>query len=148
MSVPWSPQPGLLGGLSPLVGTWVAEGETATGDYRCERRFDEVLHRRYVQLVVTWILPGRSHEELALFGIDAEGVLRMWSFTSDGKQSTGVAARADDLPQPNVAFEADMPSGRARFAYWPEDEGVRFVVEARTDSGWTRFLEHRYVRID
>jgi hypothetical protein len=145
MTPTWEPGPGLRGRLRPLLGAWVAEGETATGTYRCERRFDEVLHGGYVQLVVTWILPGRTHEELALFGATPEHQLRMWSFTSDGKQSTGEHATAPELPQPNVAFEADMPAGRARFAYWPQADGLRFVVEARTDAGWTRFLEHHYV---
>ena len=113
MTTPWIAGPGPLGALAPLLGAWVAEGETATGVFRCERRFDQVLHRGYVQLVATWILPGRDYEELALFGVDAAGELRMWSFTSDGRQSLGSHTAAPDLPQPNITFEADMPS-RAR----------------------------------
>ena len=131
--------------LDPVIGAWVAEGDTATGTYRCERRFDRVLHSSHVQCVVTWILPGRDHEELAVFGADPAGTLRMWSFTSDGRQSTGRLADAADLPGANVAFEAEMPSGLARFAFWPEPGGLRFVVEAQAGGGWTRFLEHAYV---
>jgi hypothetical protein len=148
VSTGWPAGSGPLGRLDPLLGAWVAEGETATGTYRCERRFDRVLHASHVQCVVTWILPGRDHEELAVFGADAGGELRMWSFTSDGRQSVGRLAGAADLPQPNIAFEADMPSGLARFAYWPEPGGLRFVVEAQAGGGWTRFLEHQYVPLD
>jgi len=144
----WTPGTGPLGPLMPLLGAWVAEGETATGTFRCERRFDLVLHGGHVQLVATWLLPGRDHEELALFGAGPDGRLQMWSFTSDGKQSTGVHAVAADLPRPNLAFEGEMPGGTARFAYWPEPDGaVRFVVEGRTGDEWTRFLEHRYERM-
>ena len=39
-----------------------------------------------------------------------------------------------------------MPAGRARMAYWPDQvEGFRWVVEARTKKGWSRFTEHHYL---
>lgn len=69
------------------------------------------------------------------------------SFTSDGKRSNGVAVDAPDVHALAVAFEADMPAGRARMLYWPAEDGALFfAVESRTQKGWNRFLQHRYHR--
>ena len=146
MSVTWRPGQGRLGRFDPLLGSWVAEGAGPAGLYHCERRFDRVLGGAYVQLVVTWAIEGGVSEELALFAPSAEGELTMWSFTSDGRQAQGRWVEPWDLPRPNLAFEADMPSGRARFAYWPDKPagGVRYVVEARDGRTWRRLLEHVY----
>ena len=77
-------------------------------------------------------------------GADAEGTVRFWSFTSDGKRSEGKVADVTDLHPEAVGFEAEMPAGLARFAYWPADEGYAFVVEAKTKKGWSRMVDHRY----
>jgi hypothetical protein len=145
----WKAGRGTLGALAPLLGAWVAEGDSPAGPYRCERRFERVLGGKWIGLRATWTLPGRTYDEQALFGAGAGRDLRFWSFTSDGKRSEGVLAAVDDLPQPCVAFEADMPAGRARFAYWPgEDGSVQFAVESRTKRGWNRFVEHTYRALD
>jgi hypothetical protein len=142
----WTPGRGKLGPLAPPLGAWVAEGDSDAGPYRCERQFDRVLGGKWIRLHATWTVPGRTYEESALFGVDSDGRVRFWSFTSDGKHSVGELSVAEDLPQPCVAFEADMPAGRARFAYWPgEGTTVQFVVESRTKRGWNRFVEHTYV---
>ena len=44
-----------------------------------------------------------------------------------------------------IEDEADMPAGRARMAYWPEEGGgFHWVVESRTKKGWRRFVDHSY----
>lgn len=69
-----------------------------------------------------------------------------WSFTSDGKRSQGTLADVTDLHEEAVGFEAQLPTGTARMACWPDDEGMGFhwVVESKTKKGWNRFVEHHY----
>ena len=68
-----------------------------------------------------------------------------WSFTSDGKQSTGELADVSDVHPEAVGFEAQMDAGLARQMYWPDDEGGFFwAVEAHGKAGWNRFVEHHY----
>lgn len=145
----WQRGRGRLGVLAPLLGTWVAEGESEAGPFRCERRFARALHGTYIELRAEWRLPGRTYDEVALHGHDRDGALRFWSFTSDGRQSTGWRVDPDDLPHPGVAFEADLPDGRARYAYMAVPDGrLLYVVESRTANGWNRFVEHRYTALD
>jgi hypothetical protein len=151
MAVEWKPGTGKLGQLDPLLGAWVAEGDSEAGPYRCERRFDRILGGRHVQLIVTWTFPdGRASEELALFGVDGENELRMWSFASDGRQAQGRLLEPWDLPRPNLAFEVETPGGRSRFAYWPDRRlgGIAYVVESKTRGGWSRFVDHLYKPLD
>jgi hypothetical protein len=87
----------------------------------------------------------KAYEEIAIIGVGDDGQVCFWSFTSDGKRSQGVIADVTDLHPEAVGFEADMPAGRARMAYWPEEEGgFHFVVEAKTKKGWSRMVDHRY----
>jgi hypothetical protein len=142
----WQRGRGRLGVLAPLLGAWVAEGESEAGPYRCERRFERALHGSYVELRAEWRLPGGMYDEVTLHGYDRDGELRFWSFTSDGRQTTGWRVTADDLPHPGIAFAADLPAGRARFAYLaPPEGGLLYVAESQTARGWNRFVEHRYV---
>ncbi|HCV43744.1 MAG TPA: hypothetical protein DGH68_09700, partial [Bacteroidetes bacterium] len=54
-------------------------------------------------------------------------------------------ADGSDVDPQAIAFEAEMPAGRARMIYWPNDEeGFNWAVEAKTKKGWRRFTEHRY----
>jgi hypothetical protein len=55
-----------------------------------------------------------------------------------------VLVDVNDLNPEAVGFKADMPAGRARMAYWPEDGGFRSLVEAKTEMGWSRFVAHSY----
>ncbi len=93
---------------------------------------------------------GKPYEEHALIGVAKDGAVNFWSFTSDGKHSSGVVADATDLHPEAIGFEAQMDAGLARMAYWPDDEspgdGFRWVVESKTKKGWRRFMEHRYRR--
>jgi len=54
-------------------------------------------------------------------------------------------ADVTDLHPEAVGFEAQMPAGLARMAYWPEEDGgFVWVVESKNAKGWRRFVEHRY----
>jgi len=95
--------------------------------------------------------PGTSYtyDELALIGTGGEKNVRFWSFTSDGKQTYGVAADASDLHPEAIGFEATVMGRQARQAYYPAEDGdVVWVVEAKAKKGWNRFVEHRYKRIE
>lgn len=145
----WKKGRGKLGIFDPLLGAWEAEADSAMGPVRCERVFERVLGGAYVRLHARWHFGTNVYEEFALFGQDADRTLNFWSFTSDGKQSRGVAAAAPDLHPQALAFEAQMPAGLARMAYWPEDTenaGFVFAVESRNRKGWKRFVEHHYRR--
>ncbi|AHG88511.1 hypothetical protein J421_0974 [Gemmatirosa kalamazoonensis] len=145
----WKKGRGKLGVLAPLHGAWVAEAESPRGPLRCYRQLAPVLGGKYLQLDVRWefgsATAGAAYEERALIGEGADGAVGFWSFTSDGKRSEGTLADVTDLHAEAVGFEADMPAGRARMAYWPaEDGGFHWVVEAKTKAGWRRFTEHHY----
>jgi len=130
-----------------LLGDWVAQADSALGKVRCTRRFERVLNGKYLQLTARWKSTSVDYEEIALIGADRDGELTFWSFTSDGKQSRGTLADVTDVHPQAFGFEADMPAGRARMIYWPDNEGGFFwAVEARNKSGWRRFVEHRYRR--
>ena len=131
------------------------------GPIRCTRSFETVLGGRYIELRARWefghlapcvacddakgsSLAGKVYEEFALFGAGAEGHVAFWSFTSDGKRSEGIEADVTDLHAEAIGFEAQMPAGRARQAYWPVESGFVWVVESRNAQGWRRFVEHAY----
>jgi hypothetical protein len=162
MAKRWKKGRGKIGFLQPLLGRWSASAESEMGPIRCTRSFETVLRGSYVRLEAHWefgetaakaaaecpdIRPrgGRGYEEIALFGAGGEGQVGFWSFTSDGKRSQGVVADVTDIHAEAVGFEAQMPAGLARMAYWPDDDGCFFfAVESKTAKGWKRFLEHHY----
>jgi hypothetical protein len=114
----------------------------------CTRTFTSILHGKYVQLVARWEFGPKVYEEVAVFGVK-NGTLSFWSFTSDGKRSEGALADGSDVDTVAIAFEADMPAGRARMVYWPnEDGGFNWAVEAKNKKGWKRFTEHRYLPLE
>lgn len=89
------------------------------------------------------------YREVAFFGKGDDGPLAFWSFTVDGKRSTGILCDAADVHGDAIAFVAEMPAGTARMVYWPDDEesgSFRFAVESKVKKGWKRFLDHRYRR--
>jgi hypothetical protein len=141
----WKKGRGKLGVLAPLMGAWKTEAMTPMGKVRCTRRFASALGGNYVQLVARWEFGNGVYEEIALYGVK-DGTLSFWSFTSDGKRSEGAIASASEIHAQAIAFEAEMPAGRARMIYWPDDEkGFHWAVEAKTKKGWSRFTEHHYV---
>jgi hypothetical protein len=159
----WKKGRGKLGPFQPLLGRWVAEAESPMGPVRCTRVFETVLGGNYVRLTALWqfgeaakappvdcadIPRTGGYQELAIIGVGAEGKVSFWSFTSDGKRSEGVVTDVTDLHPEAIGFEAHMPAGIARMAYWPEEGGCRWAVESKTAKGWKRFTEHRYRRAD
>ncbi len=154
MGKAWKKGRGKLGCLDPLLGRWAASGESPMGPVRCTRVFERVLGGSYVRLEALWKFGAAAADpkaggygEIALFGAGEDGRVAFWSFTSDGKRSQGTLADATDLHPEAVAFEAQMPAGLARMAYWPDaDGGFVFAVESKNKKGWRRFLEHHYRR--
>lgn len=145
----WKKGRGKLGPFEPLHGRWVAEAESEMGPVLCHRVLEPILDGHYLKLTARWEFrvkeSHRVYEEVALIGVGDEGKVCFWSFTSDGKRSHGVAADVTDLHPEAVGFEADMPAGRARMAYWPEEGGgFHWVVESRTKAGWRRLVDHSY----
>jgi hypothetical protein len=142
----WNKGPGKIGVLAPLLGAWRAEAQTPMGKVRCTRTFTPILHGKYVELRASWEFAKGVYEEVAMLGI-SNGKLSFWSFTSDGKRSEGMLADGSDVDPQAIAFEAEMPAGRARMIYWPDaGEGFRWAVEAKGKKGWRRFVEHHYLR--
>jgi hypothetical protein len=163
MAKAWKKGRGKLGFLEPLLGRWSASTQSPMGPLRCTRVFEKVLGGSYVRLETRWLFgaaaatpadgeatPPKSaggYEEFALFGAGEHGKVTFWSFTSDGKRSQGAAADVTDLHPEAVGFEAQMPAGLARMAYWPGEDGdCVFVVESKNKNGWKRFVEHHYRR--
>jgi hypothetical protein len=162
MGKKWKKGRSKLGFLQPLLGHWKAEAQTPMGPVRCTRRFEPILNGSYVRLEARWEFGAgqaakseecpdppaqgsKVYEEQALIGAGDDGKVCFWSFTSDGKRSHGTAADVTDLHPEAVGFEAQMPAGCARMAYWPdEDNGFFWVVESKTAKGWRRFTEHHY----
>jgi len=117
------------------------------GPVTCTRTFAKVLKDNYVQLSARWQFEKGAYEEIALLGVTAAGNVGFWSFTSDGKNSTGTIADATDIHPEAIAFEAQMPAGLARMSYWPDEEdGFYWAVESKNKKGWNRFTQHHYRR--
>jgi hypothetical protein len=114
------------------------------GPMRCTRVFER-FGAAWIKLEAAWDFGGKVYREIAIFGPDADGKVSFWSFTNDGKRSQGTVADVSDVHAEAVGFEAQMPAGLARMAYWPDgDGGFFFVVEAKNKKGWKRFLNHHY----
>ncbi len=143
----WKRGRGKLGILAPLIGHWKATASTPMGPVSCTRTFEPILAGNYVRLAARWEFTKGTYEEVAMLGIDREGTVAFWSFTSDGKNSNGTVADVSDIHPEAIGFEARMPAGLARMVYWPDDtEGFHWAVEARNKKGWKRFTEHHYKR--
>jgi hypothetical protein len=150
----WKKGRGKLGFLQPLLGNWAAETDSPMGPLRCTRTFATALGGAYIRLEARWLFgeaakAGSSsggYQELALIGVGSDGNVCFWSFTSDGKNSHGSVADVTDLHPEAIGFEAQMPAGLARMAYWPDEDGTGFywVVESKSKKGWRRFTQHHY----
>jgi hypothetical protein len=143
----WKKGRGKLGAFAPLHGSWVAEAASPRGPVRCHRKLEPILGSNYLRLEVRWEFgprgSSRLYEELAVIGVGGDGRVRFWSFTSDGKCSESSLADVTHIHPEAIGFEAEMPAGRARMAYWPDpDGGFHWAVESKTKKGWNRFAEH------
>jgi hypothetical protein len=159
----WKKGRGKLGFMQPLIGKWIADAESPMGPLQCTRSFAP-FGESYIRLDARWAFQpggklslqqaamaakyaGKPYEEVAMIGVGDDGKVGFWSFTSDGKRSQGTVADVNDIHDEAVGFEAQMPAGPARMAYWPDGDGGFFwVVESKTKKGWNRFTEHHYRR--
>lgn len=143
-STNWKKGRGKLGILEPLLGSWIAEGNSEIGKYKCTRIITKVLAGNYIQLIAKWEFVSKSYEELAIIGTD-DNKISFWSFTSDGKRSAGQLADGTDVHSQAICFEAQMPAGIARMIYWPDEaNGFHWAVESKNKKGWHRFTHHHY----
>ena len=144
----WKKGRGKLGPFDPLIGRWVAEAHSPMGPIKCTRSLERTLAGQFLRLTARWEFggaSGKAYEELAIIGTGDEGAVRFWSFTNDGKRSEGALADVTDLHPEAVGFEARMPAGLARMAYWPDADGtMHWVVEAKVKKGWSRMAHHHY----
>ncbi len=141
----WKRGRGKLGVLAPLIGNWTATAATPMGPVTCTRSLAPVLGGHYIELSVRWQFGKGAYEEHAMIGVNSEGKIAFWSFTSDGKNSSGLLADCSDIHPEAIGFEARMPAGLARMAYWPDDDGGYYwAVESKNKKGWRRFTEHHY----
>lgn len=137
---------GHLGVFEPLLGSWICETDSPRGQVCITRVFTKTLGGKYVQLQTSWRFSESHYDELALFGVDEDKRLCCWSYTSDGKRSSGQIVDAIDIHSAALAFQFNMPTGVARQAYWPSpQDGFHWVVESRSQKGWNRFIEHHYL---
>lgn len=149
MPTVWKKGRGRMGPMAPLLGSWIARADTPMGPVTCRREYQK-FGELYVRLEAEWSFSGkggaaRSYREICLFGPDNEGRLTFWSYTSDGKKSSGSLGDATDIHPQSVCFEAQMDAGFARQVFWPADSGgMHWIVEARTKKGWSRLADHHY----
>lgn len=141
----WRKGRGRLGVLNPLLGKWIAQGDSQRGSFTCVRSFALALENSCVILDAHWTLPDSAYQEHAIIRPNDDGVLGVWSFTSDGKKSEGVLTDGSDVDPSAIAFESQMPAGLARMIYWPAPNGFNWAVESKAKRGWNRFTEHHYV---
>jgi hypothetical protein len=155
MAKSWKKGRGKLGIMQPLLGDWQAQADSPMGKLSCARAFTSILNGSYIRLDAVWKFansafkpPGKisgPYQEIAIYGVGDEGAVGFWSFTSDGKRSQGTVADVTDLHKLAIGFEAQMPAGLARMAYWPDEEdGFFWVVESKNAKGWRRFTQHHY----
>ena len=147
----WKKGRGALGPLKPLLGRWetvpAQRGEGASA-IACVREFSP-FGEKALHLDARWKMgPGREYREIGFYRLNEDGKLGFLSFTNDGKSSIGTLCDARDIHADAIAFQAKMPAGTARMAYWPTDDGdgFHFAVESKTKKGWNRFFLHTYRR--
>lgn len=142
----WKKGRGKLGIFSPLIGEWVTNSESKNSEKpECHRSFQYALQNKFIKLDVTWHLKNKVYKDLTLIGINESKEICFWSFTSDGKNSTGKLADVSDIHAEAIGFEAEMAAGLARQAYWPSEEGgFYWVVESKTKKGWNRFVKQHF----
>ena len=135
--------------LTPLLGSWTYSGKSDLGEIKCTRTFTPVLNGHRVRLDAVWSYadPKRAdYVELCYFGLNADGALGFVSFINDGSRSEGVLASGTDIDESAICFEAQMPHGLARQAYWPNGSGGwHWRVERKVKAGWSQIIAQEFV---
>lgn len=142
----WKKGRGKLGLFQPLLGEWICnKGSKDPQRPECHRSFEYILDKAYIQLEVKWLLEKKEYLDHTLIGLNDKKEITFWSFTSDGKSSKGQLADVSDIHPEAIGFEAQMPAGLARQAYWPSEQGgFYWVVESKNKKGWNRFVEQHF----
>jgi hypothetical protein len=153
MAMAWKKGRGKLGIMQPLLGEWQSESSSERGPLKCRRTLRPILAGNYLELTAIWQFgqgeKAMNYQETAIIGPGDSGGLQFWSFTNDGKRSTGQSTDATDLHPQAIGFEAQMPAGSARMAYFPHPEdGFIWVVESKTKKGWNRMITHHYQKVN
>ena len=145
----WKKGRGKLGVFAPLLGQWIAnEGSKEDQNPECHRCFEYILDKKYIKLEVLWKLKTKEYLDHTLIGLNENKKICFWSFTSDGKNSQGIFTDVSDIHPDAIGFEAEMPAGTARQAFWPDGEdGFFWVVESKTKKGWNRFVKQKFKSI-
>uniref|UniRef100_UPI004047CD60 hypothetical protein n=1 Tax=Roseivirga sp. TaxID=1964215 RepID=UPI004047CD60 len=142
----WKKGRGKLGIFDPLIGKWICnKGSKNRMQPECIREFQYQKGNAFIIQEVTWNLGDKSYDDHTIIGLNTEKIISFWSFTSDGKNAYGNLCDVSDIHPLAIGFEAEMPGGTARQAFWPDDtSGFHWVVESKTKKGWNRFVEQHY----
>jgi hypothetical protein len=146
----WKKGRGKLGLFDPLIGKWICNKDSKDRmNPECIRTFGYGIGNSYIIEDIVWNLGSKNYEDHTIIGLDDSKLIAFWSFTSDGKNSTGKFADVSDIHQQAIGFEATMPAGIARQAFWPDDdEGFWWAVESKTKKGWNRFVEQHFFKFE
>ncbi|MEZ4898864.1 MAG: hypothetical protein R2806_18630 [Saprospiraceae bacterium] len=146
-NIHWKKGRGKLGFMNPLIGQWKALADSPLGQIACTRIFSPTLNGKFILLNAHWEIGDSNYAEHALIGQNEENI-HFWSFTSDGKHSNGYLSDGTDVHPDAICFEAEMPQGKARMIYWPDEKnGFYWAVESRNKKGWKRFTYHHYLPV-
>lgn len=146
----WKAGRGKMGFMKPLLGTWISvTPDTPMGKVICKRVYENILDGKFIRLVADWdIAEGKkTYQEIAHYGLNREKTPAFWSFTSDGGNSYGEIADVTEMARDAKGFHAEMPSGLARFGFWPNETGMIWAAEAKTQKGWKSMIRHECERV-
>jgi len=118
----WKTGRGKMGFMKPLLGSWIAVvPDTPMGKVVCKRTYEEILDGKFIKLVADWDIGDgkKTYQEVAHYGVNREKTPAFWSFTSDGGTAYGEVADVTEMAEGAKGFVAEMPSGLARFGFWP-----------------------------
>ena len=146
----WKSGRGKMGFMKPLLGSWIAEvPETPMGKVVCKRVYEEILDGKFIKLVADWDIGDgkKTYQEIAHYGLNRDKTPTFWSFTSDGGTAYGEVADVTEMDKGAKGFIAEMPSGLARFGFWPSDTGMIWAADAKTKKGWSSMVRHECERV-
>lgn len=145
MKMDWKTGRGKMGFMQPMLGKWIAiDPDTPMGKVVCQREFTRILDGKFIRLEANWSIGdgAKTYQEIAHYGLNRSKLPAFWSFTSDGGHSEGLLADVSEMAPGAMGFEAEMPSGLARFGFWPEEHQMIWAAEAKTKRGWSQMIRH------
>lgn len=143
----WKKGRGKLGVFDPLIGSWITNKNSKDRmNPACIRTYRYGLGKNYIIADINWLLGDKTYEDHTIIGLDDAKIITFWSFTSDGKNSTGKFTDVSDIHEFAFGFEAHMPAGIARQVFWPDEKvGWHWIVESKTKKGWNRFVHQHFL---